>query len=421
VCFLNFREYLNTLDFKKINKEISPKFEMAAVLKELEGKPVHFTKRNVVGNIYSTPQLLANSIGLNSFNEWIPAFITAKSGKLIEKGKQPDMKSLKITELPVLTHYEYDAGPYITSGAVIAQREGRKNVSIHRILIIDEKKLVMRIVKRHLYEIFMDAKEHGEDLPISICIGIPPAAQISASTSLPAEYFELEFAAALNGGELDVYNGLPESEIIIQGRLLHDVEVNEGPFVDISGKYDIIRKQPLFEIESVKVKKDYIYHALLPAGNDHIYLMGLPKVPLIYQEVKNSGVSVKNVFLSPGGYGWLKGVISIKKISDKDIKKTIDAIIRAHKSIKYIIITDEDVDVTDPIQVESAVTLNALYGKNNPIIMENVRGSSLDPRAKDDIGSKMIIDATKPLKHEKLSFEKGNIPIPEKRLKELLN
>ncbi|MHA1376827.1 MAG: UbiD family decarboxylase [Candidatus Helarchaeota archaeon] len=418
---MNFREYIKTLNLIEINKEVNPKFEMAAVLKALEGQPVHFTQKNVVGNIYSTPQLLAKSIGLKSFNNWISAFIQSKPGKLIEKGKQSDMKSIKITELPVLTHYEHDAGPYITSGAVIAQREKRKNMSVHRVLIIDEKTLVMRIVKRHLYEIFMDAKEHDEDLPLSICIGIPPAAQISASTSLPAEYFELNFAAALNGGELLVYDGLPDSEIIIRGKLVHDKEINEGPFADISGKYDIVRKQPLFEIDSVKVKKNYIYHALLPAQNDHIYLMGLPKIPLIYQEIKNAGVDVRNVFLSPGGYGWLKGIISIKKKSEDDIRKVINGVLKAHKSIKYVIITDEDVDITDPIQVESAVTINAQYGKNNPIIMENVRGSSLDPRAKDDIGSKMIIDATKPLRHDKLHFEKGKIPISEKRLKELLS
>ncbi|MFX1451054.1 MAG: UbiD family decarboxylase [Promethearchaeota archaeon] len=420
---MNFREYLKTLKFREIKKDINPKFEMAAILKELDGTPVFFSKLNVVGNIYSTLELLSQSIGLKSFDEWIPKFIEAQSQlvRLIEKGSSKDMHPIEITDLPVLTHYENDAGPYITSGAVIAQRGDRKNASVHRILIIDENTLVMRIVKRHLYEMFMDAKEHGEDLPLSICLGIPPAAQIAAATSIPADQYEMEFAAALNGGTLEVFQGLPDSEVIIRGQLLHDEEIDEGPFFDIASKYDIVRKQPVFKIDSILAKKDFIFHALLPACNDHLFLMGLPKVPLIYQEIEHSQVDVKNVYLSPGGSGWLKAIVSINKKSEEDIKKAADAVLRAHKSVKYVIITDDDIDITNTLQVERAITLNSLFSKNNPIILENVYGSSLDPRAKDDIGSKMILDATKPLQKRELSFEQGKIPITQKRLKELLD
>ncbi len=421
--YLNFREYLKTIKFREIKKDINPKFEMAAILKELDGIPVYFTKLNVVGNIFSNLELLSQSIGLKKFDDWIPKLIEAqaKPGKIIEKGTPKDMHPIEITDLPVLTHYENDAGAYITSGAVIAQRGERRNASVHRILIIDENTLVMRIVRRHLYDIFVDAKEHGENLPLSICLGIPPAAQIAAATSIPPDQYEMEFAAALNNGKLEVFQGLPESEIIIRGELLHDEEIDEGPFYDIASKYDIVRKQPTFKIDSILAKKDFIYHALLPACNDHLFLMGLPRVPFIYEETRNSGVDVKNVYLSPGGSGWLKAIVAINKKSENDVKKAADAVLRAHKSVKYIIITDDDIDITDNLQVERAVTLNSLFTKNNPLILENVYGSSLDPRAKDDIGSKMILDATKPLQKRELSFEKGGIPISQKRLKELLD
>ncbi len=421
--FLLFREFLQTLKFREVNREISPKFEIAAVLNELDGQPVLFKKLNIVGNIYSSPSLLCQSIGLKSFAEWIPKLIDAQNnpGRLIETGAAKDLHSIKITDLPVLTHYQNDAGPYITSGAVIAERGKRKNASVHRILILDEKQLVMRIVRRHLYDLFTDAKAHGEDLPLSICIGLSPAVQISAATSIPADQFELNFAAALTGGELEVYHGLPESEIIIRGKLLCDKDVDEGPFADITGKYDIQRKQPLFEIDSVMAKKDFIFHALLPAAKDHIFLMGLPKVPFIYQEIKNSGVAVRNVFLSPGGFGWLKAIVAIDKKGEGDIKKIVDAVISAHSSVKSIIITDNDVDITNSTQVENAIILNALFSKTNPLILENVRSSSLDPRAVDERGSKLIIDATKPLQRDNLSFERGKIPVSPKRLKDLLS
>ncbi|MHC1592248.1 MAG: UbiD family decarboxylase [Candidatus Helarchaeales archaeon] len=411
---MNFREFLSLLDFKEFHQEFNLKFEVAALLKKFEGIPLKFSKQRIVGNIYSRPQFLLKGLGLKEFSEWIPHLIKARKnlGKLEEKGPQKDLEKTTLMSLPILTHYEKDAGPYITSGAVIATRNGRKNASVHRILPIDETHLTLRLVHRHLHEMFMDAKEHGEDLPVSICLGIPPSVQIAAATSLAAEEYELEFAAALDGGNLQVHDGLPESEIVIHGRILHDVVHPEGPFLDITGKYDIIREEPVIEISEVRARSDFIYHALLPASNDHLHLMGLPRVPFIHEELVKFGVTPSNIYLPPGGFGWLTCLIGISRETEFQLNGFIDAVLKGHYSLKKIVILDDDVDLTDPIEVERAIVLNCKFSRENPLILENVKGSSLDPRAEGDIGTKIIFDARRPKNQDPQKFEKGKIPVP---------
>ena len=416
-----FREFINTLKPIYIEEEFDLKFEIAAILKKLEGNPVYFSKYKMIGNIYSNPDLLSKSIGLKDFSEWIPYFLKARHdfGKLVEHEDFPKMKKISINDLPVLTHYEKDAGKYITSDALIATKNGRTNVSTHRILILNENELTLRIVRRHLYEMFQDSKAHGEDLPVDICIGVPSSVQIAAATSMDPLENELKLAAALEGGQLKVKDGLPESEIIIKGKILHDKFTDEGPFVDITSKYDIVRKEPIFEIDEVLARDDYFYHALLPGGNDHQLLMGMPRVPIIYDEIKKRNVDVQKVYLTPDGFGWLKTIVSINKKNQEDIKKVLDGTIKAHYSTKVILVVDDDVDITNEREIQNSLCLNTRFDENNPIILTDIKGSSLDPRAEGDMGSKILIDLTKPLKYRKDSFQQGKIPFDNSKFENL--
>lgn len=411
---MNFRDFVSCLEFKKFDQIFDVKYEIAAILKKFEGIPVNFLKQRIVGNLFSRPDFLVKGINLEHYSQWIPTLIQArkKLGTLKEQGPAPDLNSINLEDIPILTHFGKDAGPYITSGAVIVSRENRRNASIHRILPISDKKLTLRIVRRHLYEIFMDAKEHGEDLPVAVCIGMPPAVQIASSTSLAADEFELEFAASLNGGSLNVYKGLPDSEIIIRGKILQDEVHEEGPFLDITGTYDIIRKEPVLEIEKIDAKSDFIYHALLPASNDHVHLMGLPRIPFIHEQLIKRDIKPLGIYLPPEGFGWLTCLVSVPQGKELDVNVLVKAILEAHYSVKRIVILDDDVDLTNSQGVQQAITLNTKFTQKNPIVLERVKGSSLDPRADGDLGSKIIIDARKPSGDNPQKYERGKIPVP---------
>ncbi len=225
---------------------------------------------------------------------------------------------------------------------------------------------------------------------------------IGGATSVERGFYELKIASALEHG-IEVVKAKTNSieypadaEIVLEGRLLHDETAKEGPFVDLTNTYDIIREQPVFAIDAIAMKAGPIYQALLPGGNEHKILMGAPRAPTIFKAVKEAGIDVVDVYVTEGGSGWLDAVISIRKRSEEDPKKAIEAAIKGHKSLKKITIVDDDIDITNPNEVNYAVTMYWQAGKES--VISGVKGSTLDPMATPDgIGSKLAIDATKPL------------------------
>src|SRR5208283_106691 len=179
-----------------------------------------------------------------------------------------------------------------------------------------------------------------------------------------------------------------DTEIVLEGKILQDETTTEGPFVDLTNTYDVVRVQPVFVIDKIVMRRNAVYHALLPGGTEHRLLMGAPRTPTIYKALKEAGVDVTNVYLTEGGSGWLDAVVAIRKKSDADARIAIDAAIRGHRSLKKITIVDSDVDVTNPNEVNYAITMYWDAGKE--VVMKGVKGSSLDPMATPDgIGSKL--------------------------------
>jgi UbiD family decarboxylase len=303
----------------------------------------------------------------------------------------------------------------MTSGIVVAKDpEHGRNASVHRLMLLGENRLAIRLVERHLYEYHRKAEERGEALEVAIAIGVHPAILYAAGYSPSLGYDELGLANALLDGKLELARcrtvdiEVPaESEIVIEGRILPGEKVDEGPFVDITGTYDIVRKQPVIEIAGIAHRRNPYYHALLPGGREHKVFMGMPIENKIYRKVKKV-VRVKNVCLTEGGCNWLHGAVSIFKKRENDGRRAVHTALDAHPSMKHVIVVDEDIDVFDPVRVEFALATRFQANKD-AVVFPGVKGSSLDPSAdKNAITTKLGLDATKPLDKLK-DFESAEI------------
>jgi len=157
---------------------------------------------------------------------------------------------------------------------------------------------------------------------------------------------------------------------------LHD----EGPFVDITGTVDIVRKQPVIEIKKIFVRENAFYHDILPADHEHKLLMGLSREPTILMEVRKAGVDCKNVYVTPGGASWLHCIIQIKKKSEEDGKKAIEAAFKGHKSLKLAIVVEEDINIYDLNDVEWSIATRVQPDRDIYVFPRQI-GSSLDPSA----------------------------------------
>ena len=355
-----------------------------------------------VMNLTASRRAISLALGIDE-KQMVKTLADAKfNGKVVEDGTLP-MKKPDLNKLPILHHFPKDAGRYITSGIVFSCYDGVENASIHRMQVLDDHRVAARLVEgRHTHVMAKKAIAKGEKLPIAVTIGTHPAVTFASCTRVPTG-MELPYAAELMGGELKVKrcrNGVrvPDAEIVLEGFITAEL-TEEGPFVDITGTYDPVRMQHIIEFTGMYTKPDFIYHGILPGGDEHKVLMGCPYEPKIYKAV--AGVTeVRNVVLTKGGCGYLHAVIQIKKSTQGDAKNAIMAAFAAHTSLKHVVVVDEDINPEDPHDVEYAIATR-VSGDRDVMIITGVRGSSLDPcQLEDGTNVKIGVDATMVLGRE---------------------
>ncbi len=418
-------EILRTFDDLIIIKEpVSKELEITHYLLKYRDRPVLFEDVEgwrVTGNIWSTRERIAGFLNTekeNLIHMLTEAMENPSPYKTVESA--PFLKNstsdFSLLELPIPKYYPKDGGPYFTSAIVIAKDDnGFVNVSFHRMMVRDEKTVAIRLVPRHLYAMWKDRAEHGEELDVRIVVGNPIHLLLAGATSTAYGISELEIASKLSElafrkpVEVIELGGIPvpvESEFVFEAKITPEL-VDEGPFVDITGTYDYVRKQPLVVFERMYHVDDPIFHALLPGGYEHFMLMGLPKEPQIYASVKRVVPKVHGVRLTEGGAMWLHAVVSITKQHEGDGKNAILAAFAGHPSLKHVVVVDEDIDIYDDRDVEWAIATR-FQADRDLVIVPNARGSSLDPSAEKSLTAKWGIDATKPL-DRKEEFERARL------------
>ncbi|MDD1720113.1 MAG: UbiD family decarboxylase [Methanoregulaceae archaeon] len=365
-------------------------------------------KKSVM-NVTATRKSLSIALGIDEKNIVSHLARAEYAGKVVEDGPltmgPPDLDSL-----PIMQHFPKDAGRYITAGIVFSSYGGVENASIHRMLKLDRTRVAARIVEgRHTHNFLRAALADGKRLPVAVAIGVHPAVTFASCSRVPKGK-ELPYAAELSGGEIRVRtcgNGVrvPDAEIVLEGFIGGERHA-EGPFVDITGTYDLVRNEPVIEFTGMFTRKDPIYHGILPGGKEHKLLMGAPYEPTIYRAV--AGVTeVKNVVLTEGGCGYFHAVVQVRKSTEGDAKNAILAAFASHTSLKHVVVVDEDIDPSDIQDVEFAIATR-VRGDRDIMIITGGRGSSLDPmRLPDGTNVKVGVDATMEMGREEKFVRAG--------------
>ncbi|NPA70480.1 MAG: UbiD family decarboxylase [Crenarchaeota archaeon] len=408
---------------KEVTTELSPDLEIPSVIiREEKNEPDNillFSKiknhNNFIGIslLLNTRRKLRELFNVNNDVELYRRIISGveSGGGKVQQVSSHDFKIVQdfdLRRLPFARFYNNERSPYLTSGIVVGLDVEEKivNASIHRLTPIDKDRLVIRLVPRHLYSIWVNNAQKGKDTPVAIIWGINPIVLLAAACSPPYGVFELGLVEKFIGVPVKVFyeDDLPipvDAEIVLIGKILRDEKASEGPCADILLLYDDVREQPIIKIEKVLFKnKDRLYaHYLVPGLGEHRILMSIEKEAKIWRFVSNVVPEVKAVRLTPGGGSWLHAVISIRKNTDGDAKNAILAAFAAHPSLKHVVIVDDDVDVDDPVQVEWAIATR-FRADRDLVVISNVRGSTLDPSCIDQssgLTCKVGIDATKPI------------------------
>jgi UbiD family decarboxylase len=325
---------------------------------------------------------------------------------LVERSASPvfenTMEEADLLSLPIPWHYQEDGGRYQSASIIIAQYDGRRNTSYHRQLVKSQNSTCVRLVPRHLRTMVNEAQENNDEVPIAVVNGPDPVVLLAAAMSFDEPLDELRVAAALHerlyGTQLEMVelaNGVvvpANAEYAMEARITTS-SGEEGPYVDITGTVDDIRLEPIIEYDAIHHRDEPIFHALIPAGVEHMTLMGMPRAPTIKTAVSEV-VTCTDVFLTDGGSGWLSSVVQIIPEEIGDGMNAIRAALDGHKSMKQVIVVDKDIDVTNSSRVEWAL-MTRWQPDRDTLILSNQKGSSLDPsRSPDGTTSKIGMDAT---------------------------
>ena len=444
----DFRSFLLLLqsegELVRVKRDVDAEFELAVVAAKLDGKQavlfekVRGSKSRVACNVVATPRRFYLAIAgtrhkanqVADIKKDIHARLTEALNSLSEPAKDQDEalfeknSSRNLYDLPIVTHFEKDAGPFITSSIVFAkdQEKDKQNQSTHRLLRLDDRHMAIRMVEgRHLHKCFIYACEHGEDLKVTIAIGVHPAVSIAAAYQAAYGVDEMLIANSLLEGKLTLsktsYSQLyvpNHAEIVLEGRILKD-RTHEEWMVEMLRTYDFKRKQPVFELDRIMFRDNAIYHDILPGYAEHRLLMGLPVEAKMYEYIKNVVPTTQSVHLTDGGSNWLTAVIQIKKRLEGEPKNVLMAAFTAHPSLKMATVVDDDINPTDSTAVEYAIATRCQADRGF-IIIPNVKGSSLDPSSDQEnlLTTKVGIDATATILKPKERFEIAKIPGEEK-------
>ncbi len=406
-----------------VKEPISKMFECSSVMHELDGSVVLFedikeSEFGVIGNPFSSKELIAEFLEIPPA-ELVPSMIKALENptepKIVENAPCQEVieEIVDLDTLPINRFTKIDGGNYIASGIFVARDpELGLNVSFHRCMQLDKTRFSVRVLERNTMEFL---KRNGGELDVAVCVGAPVQALLAGAMSPPIGQFEFNIANSLKpfnvtkAKTVDVL--VPaETEFVLEGTLSLKEPEKEGPFLDLTGTFDFVREQPVFTVKKITHRKNALWHALLPGGNEHRLLMGMPREPTIFTETSKVA-KVLDVNVTPGGCSWLHAVIKIDKQSDDEPKKVIEAAFKGHASLKHAFVVDKDIDILNPNDVEWAMSTRFQADKDL-YQYPGEKGSSLDPSADQSTRKtcKSGFDLTIPSGRELKEFKKVEYP-----------
>jgi 4-hydroxy-3-polyprenylbenzoate decarboxylase len=340
---------------------------------------------------------------------------------------------------PIQTCWPDDAGPLLTWGLVItrgpqqvAKPRLRQNLGIYRQQLIGPRRLIMRWLAHRggaidFHEFAL--ANPGRPFPLAVAVGADPATMLGAVTPVPDSLSEYQFAGLLRGSPTEVADSsvgegdrrlqVPASaELVLEGQIpvaapgfegrsefgvaiaerggyLHALE---GPFGDHTGYYNEQEWFPVFEVERLTHRRDPIYHSTYTGKPpDEPAMLGVALNEVFVPILRKQFPEVTDFYLPPEGCSYRLALISIRKAYPGHAKRVMFglwSVLRQFMYTKFIVVTDDDVDIRDWKEVVWAITTR----------MDPVRDTTLVDHTPIDyldfaspasgLGGKMGLDAT---------------------------
>jgi 4-hydroxy-3-polyprenylbenzoate decarboxylase len=319
-------------------------------------------------------------------------------------------EEVDLSRLPIMTCWPGDAAPLITWGLVITRgpRKPRQNLGIYRQQVIGRNKVIMRWLAHRGGA--LDFRDHlqanpGQPFPIAVALGADPATILGAVTPVPDSLSEYQFAGLLRGSRTEVTKCLgsdlqvpASAEIVLEGVIHPEETALEGPFGDHTGYYNEQDHFPVFTIERVTLRANPIYHSTYTGKPpDEPAILGVALNEVFVPLLQKQFPEIADFYLPPEGCSYRLAVVSMKKQYPGHAKRVMFGVwsfLRQFMYTKFILVTDDDVNIRDWQEVIWAITTRVDPARDT-LLVENTPIDYLDFASPvSGLGSKMGIDAT---------------------------
>jgi 4-hydroxy-3-polyprenylbenzoate decarboxylase len=451
--YRDLRDFLKQLEqrgeLRRITLPVSPRLEMTEICDRTlrrAGPALLFEKPEgfdmpVLGNLFGTPERVAMGMGQDSpealrevgkllaflrqpeppkgmRDAWdkLPVFRqvlhmaprvtrSASCQAVVLEGPDVDLEAL-----PVQTCWPEDAGPLITWGLVITRGpdKDRQNLGIYRQQVIARNRLIMRWLSHRGGALDFRAWQEshpGEPFPIAVALGADPATILAAVTPVPDNLSEYAFAGLLRGSRTELVkcrgNDLEvpaAAEIVLEGHIAVDDMAPEGPFGDHTGYYNEVEDFPVFTVDRITMRNDPIYHSTYTGRPpDEPAILGAALNEVFTPILQRQYPEIVDFYLPPEGCSYRMAVVSIRKQYAGHASRVMMGIwsfLRQFMYTKFVVVTDDDVDVRSWEDVVWAMTTR-MDPARDTLIVENTPIDYLDFASPvSGLGSKIGFDAT---------------------------
>ena len=460
--YRDLRDFLSGLEargeLKRVTATVDPRLEMTEILDRVlkAGGPALLFERPqgqtmpVLGNLFGTVRRVALGMGVDAAD---PTAALRALGELLATLRQPEpptgwkdaweklplLKSVLAMEprtvtrapcqevvlegpqvdlgrLPVQTCWPGDAGPLITWGLTVTRGPSRRrqNLGIYRQQVLARNQVIMRWLPHRGGA--LDYRDHclahpREPFPVAVALGADPATLLGAVTPVPDTLSEYQFAGLLRGSKTEIVNcqthGLQVpagAEIVLEGWIHPGETALEGPFGDHTGYYNEQERFPVFTIERITTRRDPIYHSTYTGKPpDEPAVLGLALNEVFVPLLTRQFPEIVDFYLPPEGCSYRIACVAMKKQYPGHARRVMFGIwsyLRQFLYTKFIIVTDDDVNVRDWKEVVWALATRVDPGRDT-LITEHTPIDYLDFASPvPGLGSKMGIDATRKLPGE---------------------
>jgi len=457
--YKDLRDFIDQLEqrgqLKRIAAEVDPRLEMTEICDRVlraGGPAILFENPKgsdipVLANLFGTPERVALGMGEDSVEA------LREVGKLLAMLKEPDPpKGMKdawnklpifkkvldmaprqikgaacqrqviegnevdLAKIPVQTCWPEDAGPLITWGLVVTRGpdKPRQNLGIYRMQVIGRNRVIMRwLAHRGGALDFREFQQQhpGEPFPVSVALGADPATILGAVTPVPDSLSEYAFAGLLRGSRTEVAKSIgnelqvpASAEFVLEGHIYPDDMAPEGPFGDHTGYYNEVESFPVFTVERITHRESPIYHSTYTGRPpDEPAILGVALNEVFVPLLQKQFPEITDFYLPPEGCSYRMAVVSMKKQYPGHAKRVMFGVwsfLRQFMYTKFVIVTDDDVNVRDWNDVIWAMTTRMDPARDTTVV-ENTPIDYLDFASPvSGLGGKIGFDATNKLPGE---------------------